>query len=359
MVNNIIYPNDDDDNKFKGNNPIALFYHREDNDGHLACLGVLYYISTVKNIDLKYIDLIPYNYEFLDFEKYTKQYNLLIFVDSSPVPLDSAFSYLSKQSECNVLVIDHHVKVKEETAKLGISCVSGDTKDINLDGMFNLNNKDGRLFYYCEEEYSAAVNVWKVSFKTDPPRFVDLSGLYDTHNVQTVGIDKYNELIVPFNYGMTSLNLDPRRPEIVKEYFGYFDEYINKSKDTYNYEEVLKTGINIIKWYCTEMAKSYELIGDKLQFEGYEFMTLFTNLRSSVGFRDIPEYDPSKLSMIIFFNAKENQFQVSMYSETDDVDVGKIAIKYGGGGHRGASGFRFKSFEIKDKDGQRFLTVKQ
>lgn len=49
--------------------------------------------------------------------------------------------------------------------------------------------------------------------------------------------------------------------------------------------------------------------------------------------------------MIPYCKLPDGRWTISLYTTHDDVDCGAIAKKYGGGGHRQASGFIITSIE--------------
>lgn len=77
------------------------------------------------------------------------------------------------------------------------------------------------------------------------------------------------------------------------------------------------------------------------EFEGLKFLTLNTARCNSLTFaaKDIPETGHDAL-LAFYFTGK--QYIVSMYhaSHRKDLDLAAIAVKHGGGGHRGACGFQ-------------------
>ena len=77
-----------------------------------------------------------------------------------------------------------------------------------------------------------------------------------------------------------------------------------------------------------------------VEFEGLKFLALTTARCNSLTFgaRDIPETGHDAL-MGFYFNG--TGWTVSLYhaNHRKDLDLSQIAIKYGGGGHRGACGF--------------------
>ena len=60
-------------------------------------------------------------------------------------------------------------------------------------------------------------------------------------------------------------------------------------------------------------------------------------------FRDdyIKSVDSSTYDILMpfYYNMQTRKFTVSLYGK-GDIDVSKIAVKYGGGGHYGAAGFQ-------------------
>lgn len=84
--------------------------------------------------------------------------------------------------------------------------------------------------------------------------------------------------------------------------------------------------------------------GFLVKFEGLTFLALTTARCNSLTFasKDIPETGHDAL-MGFYFTGDE--WGVSLYhaNHRKDLDLSAIAVKYGGGGHRGACGFRAKS----------------
>ena len=79
-------------------------------------------------------------------------------------------------------------------------------------------------------------------------------------------------------------------------------------------------------------------------FEGYRCICINGSLGSSVMFDTV--YDKKKHDlMLIFVNCNNTFWKISLYTYSEDIDVGAIAKKFGGGGHRGAGGFTVKSLK--------------
>lgn len=78
-----------------------------------------------------------------------------------------------------------------------------------------------------------------------------------------------------------------------------------------------------------------------IEFEGLKFLALNTPAKSSLAFlsKDVPETGHDAL---LKFNWTGTLWDVSLYhaKHRTDLDLSKIAVAHGGGGHRGACGFR-------------------
>ena len=51
-------------------------------------------------------------------------------------------------------------------------------------------------------------------------------------------------------------------------------------------------------------------------------------------------WNPEEYDAMLTFGYANGQWTVSLYSDKDDVNVGEVAKKHGGGGHVGAAGFQ-------------------
>lgn len=83
----------------------------------------------------------------------------------------------------------------------------------------------------------------------------------------------------------------------------------------------------------------------KLKFEGLNFLAINHNDRGAWCFESHPEKD--KVDALLSFHWTGEEWNISVYAVKDNVDVSKIAKKYGGGGHIKASGFRCKELPFK------------
>lgn len=91
-------------------------------------------------------------------------------------------------------------------------------------------------------------------------------------------------------------------------------------------------------------AKEYTKLGFETEFEGHLCFAMNLGHCNSDYFKSLPN---GKYDIFIPFVFDGDQYTVSLYST--DTDVSEIAKKYGGGGHKKASGFQCKELPFKKK----------
>lgn len=97
--------------------------------------------------------------------------------------------------------------------------------------------------------------------------------------------------------------------------------------------------------YVNTMVKELADLADEVKFEGYKVMAVNGPrfLRSDLGNELVKRGSP--FAVVWYMRGKE--VRVALRSD-GKVDTSKIAEKYGGGGHKNASGFSFKTKLSKD-----------
>ena len=121
----------------------------------------------------------------------------------------------------------------------------------------------------------------------------------------------------------------------------FIKEHYNKYTETI--EDIIKKGkiakkysANINKEYCKNFAYVTEVEGNKC-------IVLNKKDSGSLVFGDLIKEYP--MSMVWAFDGK--YYQYSIYSQDPNIFCNKIAEKYGGGGHKGAAGFRLEDMPFK------------
>ncbi len=179
-------------------------------------------------------------------------------------------------------------------------------------------------------KFSACELCWKYFFPERPmPLIVEYLGRYDRW-------DKSDELffenvLLPFQYGMRCEY--PLNPEAFPSVLLGMNQRI--------FEEVgllCRTGLYILKY----QAQQNEQVLQQRSFEGTVdgLPALFCNgvPHNSQSFAS--GYDPEKHKLMVPFHYDGKTWNFSLYSTHEDVDCGAIAKLYGGGGHKGAAGFK-------------------
>ncbi len=161
--------------------------------------------------------------------------------------------------------------------------------------------------------------------KVSEPLAVTLAGEYDIWDHA-----KSNNMDVAFQFG-----LDAQR-EIVWDRLLEDDEYAS---------EIAHDGGAAMQCYSKRNADVMNTRSFIVEFEGLKFLCLNTARCNSNTFaaKDAPETGHDAL-MAFYYTGKG--FSCSLYhaAHRKDLDLSQIAVKYGGGGHRGACGFRFDNF---------------
>lgn len=171
------------------------------------------------------------------------------------------------------------------------------------------------------------------------PYAVQLAGEYDIW-------DHRNPDAVPFQFGLRSVKaeeldwgklLDTTLHEEISAM------HPPQTSELYA-EELLKVGRAIHEYQQRTDAGICKAVSFLVDFEGLKFLAMNTTARNSQAFaaKDEPETGHDAL---LKFNFTGEKWDVSLYHarHRTDLDLSKIAVKYGGGGHRGACGFRAQS----------------
>lgn len=219
------------------------------------------------------------------------QDDLVVILDFSFKPEDMA---VIRSKAGKVIWCDHHVSAK----------------DYNYDvpGLRDFTDK-GRAG--CEV-------TWDFFFPNTPrPAFVTLLGDYDSWRLQQ------QPECFQFYEGLKLSDQSPLSP-----LWAHLFEWKEPAM-----KEIIHQGIIALQYrdlYCAELRRYF---GYETEIDGHRAYALNVARFGSQAFAEkFKEYP-----ICTMFIHDGDKFTVSLYSET--VDVSLIAKKYGGGGHRGASGF--------------------
>lgn len=267
---------------------IICFYHRADHDGQTSAAIVRRKYPECKLIGVDYSDA-TFPWDIIN------QNDTIIMVDFSLKPVDRMI-HMSKKGR--FIWIDHHVSAIKEAESAGFQ-----PEGLRVIG------KSG-----CEL-------TWEFFFPDQQiPRVIHHLGRYDV-------FDLSDPITLPFHYGMEKLQTDPMDDIFWKDIFEDNDAFFFKT---------LEEG-QVIFDYCAKkdagFAKSQSFVS---YIDGHKGIFL-NGARDSLTFYEV--WDPKEYAMMVGFSCKGDTISVSLYADGSGLDVSKIAGKYGGGGHAGASGF--------------------
>lgn len=277
---------------------MKCIYHVADLDGHCSGAIVKYQNSRC--------EMIPYDYgKVFPWEKFKDSNETVYMVDVSLPAKD-----MRKLADmCNLIWIDHHKTAIDEVLEEGL----------NLPGLREIGQ-------------SACELTWKYLFPDrELPESVYLLGRYDVWDWQ----DKPRAL--PFQYGMKMEKTWPGQP-VWNSLFSEKD--INASKFL---EDILRKGKIVLRYQKNEDKKYAKGYAFESEFEGYRILAVNRGMTGSQIFDSI--WDKEKHDIMVVFCLKQKEdgggyfWKVSLFTEKLDINVGKIAKSYGGGGHQGAAGF--------------------
>lgn len=279
---------------------IKIFFHKEDLDGESSgALANYYYVNEKKQKPILY----PISYEDKFPWKDIRKTDIVVMVDFAIQP-NKEMKKLNEMT--NLIWIDHH--------KTAIDTVNKITK---INGIQNTN------FAGCEL-------TWKYFYKNiRMPKWVNYLGRYDIYDQSDM--KKWNTEILPFQFGMKSYITNPTKKDCV------FYTYLQSTPDIEVYEYIIRVGKRI-RQYQINIDESYMGgLAYPVKFE--EFNCIAANYHgNSQSFQSV--WDETKYDiMIMYIQTKNKGYTISLYSTKKDIDCGKIAKKYKGGGHSGAAGF--------------------
>jgi oligoribonuclease NrnB/cAMP/cGMP phosphodiesterase (DHH superfamily) len=164
--------------------------------------------------------------------------------------------------------------------------------------------------------------------KVSEPYAVQLAGEYDIW-------DKRNPHAEAFQFGLRSRELT----EAIWRDMFVLDNGLNKPRIVH---DLIESGL-LLQTYQQKNDEGIMHRSFMVNFEGLKFLALNTARLNSLTFasKDTPETGHDAL-MGFYWNG--DVWNVSLYhaKHRTDIDLSQIAVKHGGGGHRGACGMKMK-----------------
>ena len=279
---------------------VKCFYH-DDLDGFCSGAIVQLKYPHAKCMKIDYGDSFDWN----SIDKT----DTVFMVDFGLQPFDEM---LKLNQMCNLIWIDHHDTALTNQEKSGIK----------LQGLQRLGSAGCEL-------------TWEYLFPNESmPRFVSLLGDYDEWRNQDK--EKWNNEVMPFEYAMQGYSEENLQPNS-HLWLELDDEKINK---------IIENGKTIIGFLTKYNKEATQKYAYTIELEGFKFLCLNTPHRGS--FLVESTYKEDKYDGVMIWRYNGNNCTFSFYTTKDNVHVGNIAQKYGGGGCAKAAGGSMTPDEFHD-----------
>lgn len=264
--------------------------------------------------DVSEIDFIGYNYGNLipDLSEYDKV--IMCDISFPKEVMSELWHNLSKK----LIYIDHHM-----------SAIT-DNKDLVFEGLQDV-------------KFAACELTWKYFFPhIEMPEIVRLLGRYDCFGYK--GTDE-EQKVLEFQYGAR---------ECISNYedaYGFLIKSINKEHEielygSYIESSILDKGKSIYQYLCTDAKQSYkngfevyfDIADEDKNINTFTFICINKERFNPINFGI--NYHKDGYDGAACFHYANDVWNFSLYNDNGEVDCSIIAKQYGGGGHKGASGFR-------------------
>lgn len=275
---------------------MTIFYHGSDHDGHCSgAIAKMFYNEIGIEPELYPID---YGQKIPDVTGKD-----IVILDFSFQPDEEMMKAVSSAS--SITWIDHHISAIKKFGDLGLNGIR-------------------------DTQYAACELAWKFFYPSQSmPTVVELLGKYDSwrHNG--------DKDILGFEYFMQAMDTDPRTFD--------WGPYFNMSKEQIyekaNIGSVIGQREKILN--AKAVRNAYER-----NIGGLRCLCLNSTLKGSLVFGDkLHDYD----ACMIYFRMAGGDYACSIYStDKNNVDVSAVAVKFGGGGHRKASGFKLSNQQFNE-----------
>ncbi|MBQ2396247.1 MAG: hypothetical protein II304_04280 [Bacteroidales bacterium] len=298
---------------------MKVFYH-SDNDG--KCAG--FWVKELATPDEKYdTEFIKMDYN-IDFPFETIKPNETVYIvdySISTEEMDKLFNITK-----NIIWIDHHKSAIERYENY-----DKEIKGLRYDGIA------GCMLTYCYLKHmtdrgNGEVKSFSSEMTEDAPEFTKLIADYD------VWTFKYGDKTRAFEKGFTLFLHEPE-DEIWDDLLTESDLFNNT---TLTLSNIISSGKTIIEYRKNMMRDYCEKKGFEAVLDGNKCFAVNMAMMGTDDFiiPNVEDYD-----ILISFSFDGMNWNYSLRSTK--IDCAELAMKYGGGGHKGAAGFSQKEFILE------------
>ena len=270
---------------------MLCIYHIADHDGKGSAAIVKSVYPEIELMGLNHDMEIPFE----EIEKHDK-----IVVCDISLPVDFMFK-LSKEKD--FVWIDHHVSVIEQYENV--------LKNENLEPIKGIRRVGT----------AAMILTWEYFYPDkDLPLGIKLLGLNDIFELK-------DKRVRAFEYAMQAIGVNRPTDKVWREII----------EDKMDIPAMVEKGKAILSYIRNRNFRLVRAEAFVSEFEGYKCICAnipqgYSEFYDSLD--NIKDYDV----MINFFMNKKNCWNLSFYTAKEDIDVSKLAEKFGGGGHAKAAG---------------------
>jgi len=277
-------------------------FHHNDLDGH--CAGAI--AGRAQNRPVKEDDFVEVNYGPFPFDKISLGEKVIVVDFSLQEPGDWE-KLLAITSD--IIWIDHHdTAIEKAKAIPGVADLPG------------LRRTDRAA---CEL-------AWEFFFQKEKmPYSVELAGIYDSWREEEGEWETANY----FQCGMKMQETQPGSR--------IWEELLNVPSGVSwgaKVMELVEAGEMIFRYREKEYTRIAQNNSFPMMFRGLRAIACNTHEFQSQLFEAV--WDEAKYDVMLAYIFDGNKFHVRIYSSKPHIHCGKLAQEFGGGGHRGAAGFK-------------------
>ena len=301
---------------------IAVLSHKADLDGILSAVIANNYIKARYDDP----DIFLCDYGDIPKEFNHENYDTIYVLDFSDEEL-----FTNPKIKNKIIWIDHHQSAINKKYDVNQYCID---KVAACRLVFQ---------FFTNIDYSFLTKDDYIKREVAEPALVTLAGEHDIW-------DENSPLAHKFNFGIQELSIS-NVEDLLKNTSSVFLTK-NKEEDIFTirklgdnarrvFDNILIKGSGVIEF----ISQTSKCIGNTKRFKqgGIIFAVFNTHIKSSL----IHELEPDEDALMIY-SIKNNRVYCSLRTSRDNVDVSKIAIMFGGGGHKKAARFEMEISKFFD-----------
>jgi uncharacterized protein len=284
---------------------VKCFYHKVDHDGQASAFLVKQIYPETELIGINYGDKFP--------EDSIAPEESVFMVDFTLQPFSEMIriAKMIREKSGEFYWIDHHIS---SISAYHLALSKNETDEIK--GAQSVTD-------------AACALTWGYLHGVEEcPRFIRLLADYD------IWKHDRNENILPFHYGLRSQATPPENVELWKTFFD--DKVI---------DNICMQGRIVLDYIKTENRQYARGTAFETKIDGCNAIAINRMMANSKIFESIKNVE--KYEVQILFGWQKVRWRCQLFSIGGQVDVSRIAVKYGGGGHAGAAGFQIEKLPFE------------